>query len=188
MGPCGFDAPWDREEVQRARIPGRGSAGYPARAMKKLVTLGYLVRDQHLLLLRRIRPPNLDLWSPPGGKVEPFESPEDCIRREFLEETGLCPGAVELGGLLTQYAPGHYDVEMFLFRVLDASGELREGDGGPLEWVALDRLYHRPTPEADRRFAPAVLDPSCRFFRAKFVQTLEGRVLEEHWYERIGRT
>ena len=28
-------------------------------------------------------------WEMPGGRLEPGESPEDCARREFLEETGM---------------------------------------------------------------------------------------------------
>lgn len=154
---------------------------------RKLVTLGYLVRDRRLLLLRRCRPPNQDLWSPPGGKAEAGESPESCLRREFREETGLEAGPMELGGILTQVCPGHYDVVMFLFRILEAHGELREGDGGPLEWVPLDEVFTRPVPEADTLFAPRVLDPAMRLFRARFLQSPEGRVLEACWHELVRR-
>ena len=42
-----------------------------------------------MLLVRRGRPPRLDKWSIPGGKVEWGESLEEALRREILEETGL---------------------------------------------------------------------------------------------------
>lgn len=156
-------------------------------ARRLLVTLGYLVRDGRLLLLRRPRPPNEGRYSPPGGKTEAGESPEGCLRREFLEETGLTCGTVELAGVLTQVCPEHYDVVMFLFRILDAHGELTEGDGGPLEWVPLDELWERFVPAADRLFGPKVLDPELRFFRAYFRQTPEGEVLEADWLEEVRR-
>jgi 8-oxo-dGTP diphosphatase len=146
-------------------------------------TLGYLVRDGKLLLLHRSRPPNFELWSPPGGKAEIGESPEECLRREFLEETGLVCGELELAGILTQFCSGHYDLVMFLFRILDAEGEFTEGDGGPLDWVPLEKIYDLPIPPADRLFGPRVLDPAMGFFRAKFVQTPEGEVLQQSWHE-----
>lgn len=157
-----------------------------ATPVKRVVTLGYLVRDGALLMLRRPRPPNEGLWSPPGGKVEADESPEECLRREWAEETGLTPGRLELTGILSQYAPGHYDVVMFLFRVRGATGDLKEGDGGPLEWVPVAEIFDRPCPEADRRFTAWVLDDTLRFFRARFLQDEAGHVLDAVVYETIG--
>ncbi|HVB05519.1 MAG TPA: NUDIX domain-containing protein [Acidimicrobiales bacterium] len=42
--------------------------------------------EGRLLLVRKA---DSDLWSVPGGAVEPGERPEEAARREALEETGL---------------------------------------------------------------------------------------------------
>lgn len=54
--------------------------------------------DERLLLLHFRDPADGSyLWEPPGGGVEPGESPLDAVRREWVEETGFP---------LPQFAPG----------------------------------------------------------------------------------
>ena len=58
----------------------------------KQTTLCYLERDGQYLMLHRVKKQhdeNHDKWIGVGGKFEDRESPEDCVRREVLEETGI---------------------------------------------------------------------------------------------------
>jgi 8-oxo-dGTP diphosphatase len=66
-------------------------------------TLCFVQRDQHLLMLNRIKAPNLGLWNGVGGKIEPNESPLACARREIYEETGIADEAYTLSyrGIVT---------------------------------------------------------------------------------------
>jgi len=48
-----------------------------------------LVADRRLLLIRRKNPPGQNLWSIPGGRVEPGESWQAAVEREVMEETAL---------------------------------------------------------------------------------------------------
>ena len=55
-------------------------------------TLCYILRGSDVLMLHRVKKKNdinKDKWIGVGGKFEDKESPEDCVRREVLEETGI---------------------------------------------------------------------------------------------------
>jgi 8-oxo-dGTP pyrophosphatase MutT (NUDIX family) len=54
---------------------------------------GVVVRDGRVLLLKNER----DEWELPGGRIEPGESPEECVAREITEETQW---AVTTGSIL----------------------------------------------------------------------------------------
>ena len=55
-----------------------------------------------LLVLNRDR----EAWELPGGTIEPGEKPEDCARRETLEETGQLVSELSLRGWAVWFAPG----------------------------------------------------------------------------------
>ena len=61
-------------------------------------TLCYIEQEGKYLLLHRVKKKNdinKDKWIGIGGKFEEGESPEDCIRRETMEETGLTLEKIE---------------------------------------------------------------------------------------------
>jgi len=48
-----------------------------------------LLSPEGFLLIRRARSPFRELWTLPGGRCEPGETPRACASRELREETGL---------------------------------------------------------------------------------------------------
>jgi len=52
-------------------------------------TIAAVVRDGHVLLVRRANPPDQDRWAFPGGKIDAGERLADAAARELLEETGV---------------------------------------------------------------------------------------------------
>ena len=48
-----------------------------------------LIDRDKVLLIQRARKPYFGMWSLPGGRLEPGETPEQAAEREILEEVGL---------------------------------------------------------------------------------------------------
>jgi 8-oxo-dGTP diphosphatase len=64
---------------------------------RPIVGVGVVVwRDDHVLLIRRGKPPRAGQWSLPGGAQELGETVAETARREVREETGLELAALEL--------------------------------------------------------------------------------------------
>lgn len=53
---------------------------------------GVLIRDDRVLLVHNER----DEWELPGGRIEPGETPEQCVAREIAEESGLAVHVAEI--------------------------------------------------------------------------------------------
>ena len=51
--------------------------------------IAVVLHGAQVLLVRRHRPPDLDLWGYPGGKIERGETIMDAATRELYEETGI---------------------------------------------------------------------------------------------------
>lgn len=59
----------------------------PARPIP--ATIAAVIRDGHVLLVRRANPPDENCWAFPGGKIDAGECIEAATARELLEETGV---------------------------------------------------------------------------------------------------
>ncbi len=88
------------------------------------------------------------LWEFPGGKIEPGESVEDCIRREIQEELGI---QVEVGDRLTtvDHAYSHFRVTLHVHHCRHVAGEPQPIACDEIRWVSLDELDQFPFPKAN---------------------------------------
>jgi 8-oxo-dGTP diphosphatase len=137
----------------------------------KLATLCYVRKNGRTLMVHRVKKAN-DMhqgkWNGLGGKLEPGETPEECARREILEESGLRVKSMELKGLLTFPAfAADEDWYAFVFLVDNFEGELIDSPEGDLRWVEDSELLALNLWAGDRVFLGWLERKG--FFSAKFI-------------------
>lgn len=95
-------------------------------------------------MLNRLFPPNMGLWNGVGGKLEPGESPEACVLREVLEETGISLPRVDFKGIVTWTIDGVQKGGMYAFMAELPDSVCYEtpkkSDEGLLEWKEISWL------------------------------------------------
>ena len=133
-------------------------------------TLCYITQGDQVLMLHRVKKKNdinKDKWIGIGGKFEFGESPEECMLREFREETGLTLTSWKYRGIVT-FVMGDVCEYMHLFSADGYEGELTSCDEGTLEWVDEQKVPQLPTWEGDRVFLQLLRERES-FFSLKLV-------------------
>ena len=118
-------------------------------------TLCYVTRGDDVLMLHRVKKKddiNKDKWIGIGGKFEENESPDECLLREALEETGLTLTSWKCRGIVTFLTETGFGEYMYLFTADGFEGELKECDEGDLQWVSREFLDNLPKWEGDQIF------------------------------------
>jgi 8-oxo-dGTP diphosphatase len=134
----------------------------------KLATLAYIKQDGKTLMLHKAKGYQQGKWNGLGGKFDPGESPEDCLKREVLEESGLRVEKALLKGFISfPDFDGAADWYAFVYLVTAFSGKLKPSAEGELQWIADQELMALPIWPGDRIFLPWLEQP--QFFSAKFI-------------------
>lgn len=95
------------------------------------------------------------LWEFPGGKIEPDETVEDCVKREIMEELGI---EIEVGSRLItiDHAYTHFKVTLNVFNCTHISGEPQPLESDEVKWVTLDEIDQYPFPKANSQIIEAL--------------------------------
>lgn len=135
-------------------------------------TLIYIEKDNCYLMLHRIKKKNdvnKDKWIGIGGQFEDRESPDDCVIREVMEETGLTLTDYKLRAVVTFICDEYPTEYMFLYTSTGFTGTMNEDcNEGVLEWVPKDKLNELNLWEGDYIFLD-LLDKGSDFFTLKLV-------------------
>lgn len=144
-------------------------------------TLCYLERGDEYLLLHRTKKENdinHDKWMGVGGHFEAEESPEECMKREVWEETGLTVTSYRYRGIVTFVSDG-YTEYMHLFTADGWTGTEKVCDEGDLEWMQKKKFAALPMWEGDKIFL-GLLEQDAPFFSLKLIyeqERLTGAIL-----------
>jgi mutator protein MutT len=128
------------------------------------VAAGVVFRKGKLLITQRRAQDRLGgLWEFPGGKREDWETFEECLRRELMEELGI---EIEIGRMIEsidhQYPEKKIHLRFFWCRWTRHEPKLIECQA--LAWVGPGQLDDYEFPEADARLL-ARLKSTPEFWR-----------------------
>jgi 8-oxo-dGTP diphosphatase len=105
-------------------------------------------------------------WNGLGGKFEAGETPEECVVRDVLEESGLSIKNPTYCGLLLFTNFKRNDWYVFVFTATKFTGELIDSPEGRLEWIPDERLLDLNLWESDHIFFLWIAE--SKIFSAKF--------------------
>lgn len=123
----------------------------------KKVTAAVIERDGRILIARRRRGSHLEgKWEFPGGKIEPGESPEECLRRELKEEFGV---EAEVGEFIcaSPHDYGNVAIELLAYRVRRVEGDFHLNSHAEICWVRREELSAYDFADADRPIVARLL-------------------------------
>jgi 8-oxo-dGTP diphosphatase len=116
--------------------------------------------DGRVLLAQRPEGKQLaGLWEFPGGKVEPGETPEQCLIRELQEEIGIetdIPCLAPLTFASHSYDDFHLLMPLFVCRRFRGIAQPKEGQA--LKWVRPRQMRDYPMPPADAPLIQFLID------------------------------
>ncbi|WP_110668420.1 Nudix family hydrolase [Salinicola halophilus] len=151
------------------------------------VAAAAIIRDDGRVLIAR-RPATADqggLWEFPGGKLAPYETGFEALKRELGEELGVqIQRAQPLIRVHHEYPDKH--ILLDVWQVREYEGEPYGRENQPVRWVDVDDLPNYAFPAANLPILRAVALPQEYLVTAEtsddevFLQRLERALKEDH--------
>lgn len=130
---------------------GRATPAFMTKPIVLVAAAALIDVDGRVLICQRPEGKSLaGLWEFPGGKVEPGETPEQCLIRELDEELGIKVAQACLAPFVFashSYESFHLLMPLYLLRRWEGLVTRKEHEA--LAWVKPDKLADYPMPPAD---------------------------------------
>ena len=156
------------------------------KALPLITTHCYLEHDGKFLMLHRVSKKddvNKGKWIGVGGKFEEGEAPEECIRREVMEETGFELRSAKFRGILTFIYDDKPPEYIFTYTSTDFDGDdtvTPECDEGIFRWVNKEDLMGLELWEGDRIMLEYILKDREKPYSLKLIYN-KNNELTEAW-------
>ncbi|MBS7643099.1 NUDIX hydrolase [Candidatus Bathyarchaeota archaeon] len=118
---------------------------YPDRPVAGVGAL--IIKDGHVLLIKRGADPGKGRWSLPGGVVELGESVRDAVIREVKEECGLDVEVKDIADVVDYMSRDESGRVRFHYILIDFYVEVKGGtlkpasDALEVNWIPIDRVH-----------------------------------------------
>jgi 8-oxo-dGTP diphosphatase len=113
------------------------------------VTCAIIERDGLVLAAQRSAEMSMPLkWEFPGGKIDPGESPEECLRRELVEEMSVQVGIKQSLPASTHHYP-NFAITLYPFICSLKTEEIVLHEHADLTWLPPGKLHSLDWAEAD---------------------------------------
>lgn len=123
-----------------------------------LVSAGIIEKDGKILIAKRRKGKCLEpLWEFPGGKLEEGETPQECLRRELMEELNIDTSIGEYF-CSTSFYCGDKFIKLLAYKVRYVSGEMQMNDHDDIQWVSLNELKDFEFVRADTTIVKKLLE------------------------------
>ncbi len=120
------------------------------------VTAAILKKEGRILIARRKKGKHMgDKWEFPGGKIDPGETPEECLARELTEEFSI---QARVGRFLlsTRYQNEQVSLELLAYEAEHLSGDFQLREHEEIRWVLPEEAVQFDLADSDRTIALAL--------------------------------
>ena len=125
---------------------------------ERFATLIYMVKEDSVLLIRKLRGHGAGKINAPGGHIEVGETPEECAIREAFEEVRMVVLAAKLHAKLRFHdTENGFNMLGYAFVATEFTGEPQPSDEAIPFWVKINEIPFDQMWEDDRLWIPRIL-------------------------------
>jgi 8-oxo-dGTP diphosphatase len=142
-------------------------------------TLCFILKENKLLLIRKLRGLGAGKINAPGGKIEPGETALQATIREAGEEVGVVPHSPKKRGIIHFQFTDGLSIHCVVFLAHGCDGEPVESPEAIPIWTQIDQIPFEEMWADDAVWLPLLLQG--KEFRAYFV--FDNEVMLEKWVQ-----